>query len=94
MKLTDTIGKFKVVKCRCGVIRTTSSNEVFKCFKCGKNSRVVKKATKHQMTGFNVKVLFHSDNEREVGEFLRKYNEKLSEDNEKSDFHSYKIRGD
>ena len=93
MKLIDTIGRFKVVKCRCGVVSSTSSNVVFKCFSCDRSSKIVKKSV-GVMTHFGVKVLFSSNSEREVGEFVRKYKELVYKGDVRNDFHSYKSRGD
>jgi hypothetical protein len=93
MSLVDSIGRFKVVKCRCGFVCSTSSNSVFKCFGCGRSSKIIRKASGLVLSHLGVKVLFSSDSEREVGVFVRKYQELVYSGDVKNDFHSYK-RGD
>ena len=89
MRLIDSVGKFKVIKCKCGFVSVTSAMKVFKCFSCKKSYLMTLKPTGNNLTRFNVKILFHTDNAIFAGNYVREYKKQNS--NEKlSDFHTYK----
>jgi len=89
MRLIDSIGKFKVIKCRCRFVSVSSAMKIFKCLNCKKSYLMTLKPTGSKITRFNVKILFHNNNAIIAGNYVREYKKQKS--NEMlSDFHTYK----
>jgi len=83
--------KYKVIKCKkCGYIRVTMCETIFKCLGCGKSSKVLIN-NKNSFTHYGVDILFSSDDGMTASNFLMEFKKRKANE-VKSDFHYYKVK--